>query len=223
MRGLIRTFILLTAMVIYQACTPTRLVKPLKKNETAVGAGLGGPLIKFSGAVIPIPYITANAAHGVTDKVSLTGSVHLTSALFGVAQFETGALFSLWDKDSLKQGITLLTNLNTAFNSHDFKLWPQTDLNYYYSFSEKRSVYGGLSCWYEPDLNGPHDTRLKSFIVPSLQFGYLLNRGTWTWQAEAKIIAPTTNNDPVVVDYVTPLGHAGAFGVYFTVAKRFKK
>jgi hypothetical protein len=205
------------------SCTPTRIIKPLRKKETAIGGSFGGPLIKFSGAVIPIPYITLNGGHGVSDKVTLTGAAHVTSAVFGVAQIETGALISLWQKDSMKQGISLHANLNTAFNQKDLRLWPQTDLNYFKHLTQKAFLYAGVSCWFEPDLNGPHNTRIDNFIIPSIQFGYMMNQKSWMFQFEGKVIAPNENNKFVAVDYVTPLGKAGAFGVYFTAAKRFGK
>ncbi len=42
--------------IIFQNCAPTRFVKPLDKNQNAISANLGGPLIHFGKAVTPIPF-----------------------------------------------------------------------------------------------------------------------------------------------------------------------
>ena len=42
--------------IVFQNCAPTRFVKPLAKNQNAIAANLGGPLIHFGKAVTPIPF-----------------------------------------------------------------------------------------------------------------------------------------------------------------------
>ncbi len=205
------------------ACAPSRLVTPLKKDELALGAGFGGPLIKLGNAVIPIPYATIQGGYGVTSDITVTGGAHLTAAAFGVAMFETGALFNVWNKDSLKQGITAHVNLNTAFGHQAFRIWPQTDLNYYYRLNKKSALYSGVSAWYELNGNTLHGEPQSTFIIPSWQAGYTYSPSSWTWQLEAKVIAPHEDNRYVVADYISPLGSKGAFGVYVTVSKRFGK
>lgn len=215
---------LLAAFVVLAAgCTPSRLVVPLKKNEAAVGAGFGGPLIKFANTVIPIPFSSVNAGYGVTDKVTVTGGAHLTSLAFGVGLVETGVLFDLWNKDSLKQGLSFNGNVNTAIGNGAFRLWPQTDLNYYHSIGSRSRVYSGFSCWYELNRNAPHNEDQKNVVVPSWQTGFMYTPSRWTFQLEAKVIAPFTDNRYVVVDYVSPLGRNGAFGLYFTASRKFGK
>ena len=54
-------------------CAPTRFVTPLKKGEWAGGINIGGPLINFAGATIPVPFSSLYAGFGHTDRTTRQG------------------------------------------------------------------------------------------------------------------------------------------------------
>jgi hypothetical protein len=53
-----------------QSCAPSRIVKPLEKGEQSLTANLGGPLIKFGSAPIPIPLTSVMYARGISNKTT---------------------------------------------------------------------------------------------------------------------------------------------------------
>ena len=106
-------------LVFLYSCAPSRFVKPLKKNEKALNLSLGGELIRFGNAVIPVPFTSIVYGQGITDKTTVFGSIHTTSALFGNFQTDVGVVQQLYKNDSLKIGITISPALN--FICHQFK------------------------------------------------------------------------------------------------------
>ena len=88
MRFRIITLLLISLLF---SCAPARYVKPLEKKQHAATLSLGGPLIKYGTATIPIPFITANYGYGIDSTTTGFVSVNVTSALYGNFQLEVGA------------------------------------------------------------------------------------------------------------------------------------
>lgn len=220
-----RLYFILGALIIaaFTSCAPSRLVKPLAKGEKAVGANLGGPLIGFAGAVIPMPLTSIYGGYGLNDRATIFGSVHTTSSSFGVLQTDIGITYSLWTQDSLRTGLSVSPALNIAVNASDFKLWPAFDLNYYQSFGKKYSYwYAGVSNWFELADIKAHDEPQKENWLFSPQAGVVFSkRNKWMHQVEIKALGINRSNNDLVVDYKTPLGNRGAVGVYYSLIRTF--
>lgn len=48
-------------LVILVGCNPTRYVTPLKEKQVAITANLGGSLINYGGAPMPVPLTSIGA------------------------------------------------------------------------------------------------------------------------------------------------------------------
>jgi len=218
--------VVITGLLGASSCAPTRVVKPLKKNEQAVGFNLGGPMINQFGTTFPIPLSSLSYARGLTDKQTLFASWHTTSALFGVMQLEVGALHEFFPADSLsfwKPGLSGNLTGNIGFDvwEGNFKFWPQLDLNTYWTYGKHQSfVYAGLSNWFELSGQRAHGETQPNTWIFNPHIGHTFRRKHWDYNLELKYLAPNISNRDIVVDYASP-GNNGAMGLYFTIGRRF--
>ena len=89
MRGSLRSLPALL-LVFSAGCGTTQLLRPVGAGNTRASASLGGPLIVFGGAPVPLPVSTVGVAHGVSESLDLHGDLHPTAAAFGVAGLGLG-------------------------------------------------------------------------------------------------------------------------------------
>lgn len=217
-------FILLFFVTFFLSlCSPSNLVKPLKKSEQTVNFTFGGPLIKFAGAPIPIPFTTLGYNYGVANKFTAFINLHTTSLIFGNLQTTVGGLFSLYEKVN-KFGFTISPALQTAYsirNKTGFRLWPTLDLNAYYHIKEKPSfIYLGANNWFELSKYSAHNEPQTKHILPNIHMGYMLVKPQWQHQFEVKYLGIGIPNLPGVVDYIG-ISHQGAFGIYYSLIRKF--
>ena len=221
----------LIVLSLFFACAPARYVKPLDKGQHALQLNLGGPIAKVPGiGVIPMPLTTVGYGYGIKENLTLFGNLHTTSLLFGVGQVDIGAAYRCWSGKNM--GITLQPTLNVAvdFYTGANRFWPQLDANYYWDYAELktkakngkgfhkiRSVYGGLSNWFDPYLTESQGRKNEQVWIPSLQIGHLWQKNHWVYQFEAKFLAPIYSNEGMVVNYPSAFGNHGALGAYFSI------
>jgi len=206
-----------------QSCAPTRFVKPLSKNENAVTANLGGPLIRFGKATIPIPFMSISYGRGITDKTTAFGSIHTTALLFGNIQTDIGICQSIYKNDSLKFGITINPAMNLAFDKWEknFRAWPQLDINAYKNIlKDKAFVYVGLTNWFELSSQRAHQEPQTQRILINPHLGITYTTKKWAYSLETKFLQMNRNNTPNVVDYVG-INQKGAIGIYLNFARKF--
>ena len=72
------------------ACATTQLARPLGRGNTRVALSLGGPLVAFGGAPVPLPVSVLGIAHGLSDAVDVQADLHPTAAAFGIAGLDLG-------------------------------------------------------------------------------------------------------------------------------------
>ncbi len=207
------------------SCTPTRVIKPLAKGEKSIQAHLGGPLIGFGNATIPIPFTSFCYAQGVNNKITAFGSLHTTSTFFGVIQTDLGACANLYKFKHDKFDINLSASpaLQMAFDKWEkkFKAWPQLDFNFYASKKDKPSfVYIGMMNWFELAKYKAHDIKQTNHWIFAPQLGYNYSHKKMNYALEMKYLAPNKNNQPNVVDY-RGFNHKGAIGVYLSFTYKF--
>src|ERR1017187_7579141 len=197
-------FFFTPCLILFEACAPSRLVRPLEKGQKAISADLGGPVIQFKNALIPIPLTTLMYGQGISDKTSVFGSLHTTSLLFGVLQTDIGACQRIYYNDSLRLGISFNPALNIAQEfwpqwSGGFKCWPQLDLNIYWEVKAKKSFfYLGVENWFEFASTRAEDQAQTTHWIFCPQAGYTWARPKWNFNVELKDIGPNINNLPNV-------------------------
>ncbi|MBK9191262.1 MAG: hypothetical protein IPM77_06945 [Crocinitomicaceae bacterium] len=70
--------ILILVLTLF-SCAQTRFVEPLEKGQLSLGGNFGGPLIEYAPAVIPIPFLDAEAGYGIDSNLTVHGGLNLTS------------------------------------------------------------------------------------------------------------------------------------------------
>ena len=221
--AVIKYFYPIVLVFLLHGCAPSRYVKPLAKKQSAAAFSFGGPLIKFSGAPIPVPFTTLGYGYGLTDNVTAYGNLHTTSALFGNAQLDLGASLQLYKKEN-SFGITASPALQLAYsvrNRSGFRIWPSVDLNTYFHLGKKPSyLYAGINSWLEFSKLKAHDEPQQKHSIPNVQFGYVIVKTKWQHQFEVKYLGIGTPNLPGVVDYIGISGK-GTLGIYYSLMRKF--
>jgi hypothetical protein len=199
------------------------MVKPLAAKQKALTASLGGPVIGFGNAVIPVPFTSVGFAYGVNDKSTLSTRVHTTSALFGVAHVETGFLRQLRAAAGFTPGISVNGQASWMFDgwNHRFRAYPQVDVNAWWNVGSQGSYwYVGATTWYEAMAQGTGGRTQSTRFIPAAHSGFSRERTKWSMRVEAKYLAPFNSNQSLTIDYKAP-GNSGAFGIYLSLMRKF--
>jgi hypothetical protein len=214
---------LLALFFLISSCASTRIVRPLAKGEKEIGLSVGGPIIGYSNALLPIPMTSIYYAKGITDSLSVFSGLNGTSLLFGTAQVDVGACYQIMKNDGLKPGISLshVANLMLDKWDWDFRLYPQVDAHVYWNYKqEKGLLYVGMSNWFELKSKTTYQIKQDKHWVPIAQLGTRYQREKLEWTIESRYIAPNYPNKYSVVEW-KGIGSKGAFGLYFGVNKKF--
>ena len=209
--------------IYFSSCAPSLFVKPLGKGEKAINTSLGGPLIKFAGKAIPLPFATVTAGYGLTKSLTVFGNIQPTSLIFGVFQTELGGVKNIYYNPAMNLGFSISPAINLAIDKweYNFKLWPRLDFSAYWDFNKhKNNFYLGASNWFElSKTKGYGEQQVKHWLF-NPQVGYSIVRRRWNFNIEAKALAPGITRYPKVIDYVS-IGNMGALGVYAGFTRRF--
>lgn len=106
------------------ACGTTQFARPLGRGTTRFTASLGGPLVRFGGAPVPLPITTVGVAHGLSDLVDVGGDLHPTAMAFGVAG--ASAHVAVHPLTAHRSALTVGGSVSGFGNAHDGVLF--TDL-----------------------------------------------------------------------------------------------
>ncbi|MEI6019726.1 MAG: hypothetical protein WCR21_01220 [Bacteroidota bacterium] len=214
--------ILLSAILLLH-CAPARYVKPLKKNEQVACFTFGGPIIQFAGAAIPIPFTTIGYARGLNDKVTGYANLHSTSLLFSNLQIDLGTSIALFQKEN-KYGFSASPALQIATSlkaKNSFRIWPSTDLNFYYHPKEKASYwYTGLNAWFDLTSTKAHQEPQSTHIIPNMHGGYVVIKDKWQHQFQLSYFGLGMANLPNVVSYVG-IAQKGSLGFHYALIRKF--
>lgn len=223
MKPIIKLLFIIFFVYFFQNCAPSRFVKPLAKKQHAASFSLGGPLIKFGDAPIPIPFSTIAYGYGINDKVTGYGSIHTTSLLFGNLQSDIGTTFKLFEKEN-KFGFSASPALQIAYNITNktgFRIWPSADVNTYFHINQKPSyLYAGVNAWFEFSKYKAHEQPQQKHAIPNLHLGYMIVKPKWQHQFELSYLGIGIANLPGVVDYIGISGK-GALGFHYSLIRKF--
>jgi len=205
----------------FVSCSPVTLVKPIEKNQKAVTVSLGGPMIKFSGLPIPIPFCNGGFYYGLNSRLTAGAQLGLTSLAFGVIQLDPGILYGIrMPENNGKFGISTFVKTHLMLDKWkgNFRWYPELGIQTFRELGENM-VYAGASSWFETRF--PAGARSTGNIwVPMLNLGYIKRKTKWNFTAEAKWIAPNISKEDIVVDFIGP-GTQGALGVYVGLVRKF--
>lgn len=219
---MLRIITILTITLLF-SCAPARFVKPLAKKQHAANVSLGGPLLKYGTATVPIPFLTANYGYGIDSTLTGFASFNITSALFGNFQMELGATKQVLKQNKYLPAVSITPILNVIYKNKDAKkLYPQIAVNAFWEYGKRKNfVYVGVDNWFELASKRQYEIEQKNhwFFMPMV--GHSIIGKKWNFNIEAKVIAPNLSNEKLVVDYVTPLRTKGAFGVYLGLTRKF--
>jgi hypothetical protein len=218
--------LLASAIITTSACTSQKIVKPLEKGQQQVSANLGGPLIGFGGLTIPVPLTSVNYARGITDSLTIHGSLQTTSLIYKTIQLDAGATYGILQPKGWKPGLSVSGSLNvlTDMREGNARLYPQLDANLYWEYGSDNFMYLGSTNWIELVGTKAHEQTQEKRILSGIQFGNTWVTPKWSFTAESKWLAPTRSSLYSVVDYksYSLAGEPrGAVGIYFGIARRF--
>ncbi len=205
------------------SCAPTRFVKPLEKDQKVLGFNFGGPLIKFSGLKIPIPYTSLYAGYGWKEKSTLHGGLHLTALAYKTLQFDFGITHSLLNQNHKIPGISVngTLNLMTSLRDGATRFYPQIEANAYWEYSNKTwMTYVGTSNWLDFQKGKRISEENHQYILPTFHVGQSFRWKKMEVSLEYKYLVPWNENQKTVVDFVVN-GNKGANGLYLNLKRSF--
>ncbi len=205
------------------SCAPMRFVKPLEKNQQAANLSFGGELIKYNSSTIPVPFLTANYGYGIDSALTGFASVNITSALFGNFQMNFGATKQLLKQNIYFPAVSITPSFDFIYrNKNAAKFYPQLAINAFWEYGKKNNlVYLGIDNWFELASKKAYGKTQENhwFFMPAIGHSFCGKKGSFT--TEMRAIAPNLSNEKLVVEYRTPFGTNGAFGVYIGYTRKF--
>lgn len=209
--------------MFFWSCAPSRFVKPLAAKQKAVNIAAGGPLVAYNSLTIPVPFVTATYGYGFDSTLTGFGSLNITSALYGNVQAELGITKNLFAQNGNAPGVSISPVANIIYRpGTGAQLYPQIDINAYLDLNQHRNFfYAGISNWFDLHRNKASGVKQEHRWFISPEIGQTFVRHKWDFTIEAKILAPVLANNHIAVDYKTPLGNHGAFGIYFGYTRKF--
>ena len=205
------------------SCAPTRFVKPLKKEEKVMGFNFGGPLIKFSGLKIPIPYTSIYAGYGWKDKTTLHGGFHLTALAYKTLQFDFGITHAIHDQNGKIPGVSINGTLNVMTSLRDAatRFYPALEANAYWEYSnDKWMSYIGTSNWIDLQKGKRISEKTHQYILPTFHIGQSFRWKKMEVSLEYKYLVPWHENKNSTVDFVV-IHDKGANGLYLNLKRSF--
>jgi hypothetical protein len=178
----------------------------------------------FSGAPIPVPYTTLGYAYGISNSTTGYAHLHTTSLLFSNLQLDLGSTIKIFEKEN-KFGFSCSPALQVATSlkaKNSFRLWPSTDLNFYFHPKDKSSYfYSGLNTWYDLSSKKAHNENQNAHVFPNLQLGYVIVKQKYLHQFQISYLGLGTNNLPNVVSFVG-IANKGSLGFHYSFIRKIK-
>lgn len=217
---------LASLLVLANACTSQRIVRPLEKGQSAVSAHLGGPLIGFAGTTIPIPFTSLSYAKGITDSLTVFGGTQLTNLAYQNLHLALGAAYGILKPNGWIPGVSLSATLNflSDFRQFNARLYPQLDANVYWNYGTDHLMYVGTTNWVELNNTRAHNETQEKRLLSGIQFGNTFSTKKWMYTIDSKWLAPSRNTNDLTINYKTySFGGEpkGAVGLYFGITRKF--
>ncbi len=216
-------FLFLLYTTLLTACAPQRFVKPLAKKEQALQLTLGGALFEYKHSTIPMPFLCVAWGYGIDSSLTGFGALNISSALYGNIQAELGATKGILMQNRWSPALSITPLLNVIYrNAEVRKVYPQLALNAWWEYGKRKHlIYFSLDNWFETAAVKANDKKQKTHVLYMPSIGHIYRHRQWELLLEAKVMAPNLSNEGLVIEYKTPLGTHGAFGVYIGCTRKF--
>jgi hypothetical protein len=215
-----RQLLFLTGFLfITGACAPARFVEPLDKGQWSAGGNLGGPLIEYPPAVIPLPFVAAEVGYGVDTNLTVHGGLNVTSLLFGNLHLDAGITYKFLNQKKYIPNLSVSPSFQMVFDVYDKagKFWPVLDLNAYWNYGKRRNYfYTGINNYFELSSTMANDQPQAHHWLFSPQIGHVLKGKNQKFQftTEFKFLGINLNSKYSFIPYSGLLGDMGSTGVY---------
>ncbi|MGC6428939.1 MAG: hypothetical protein ACON4Y_01340 [Flavobacteriales bacterium] len=214
---MVKKYWIIVVIAFTFSCASSKFIEPLEKKQSAISLDIGGPLIDFNGATIPVPLSSINYGYGLKENLSVFSSLHLTSLVFNNFHSEIGVLKKIYFQNKFIPSVSSSFSLNfiTELSLGNSKIWPQIESNAFWKIGKNRLHLGGLIMIDSEIVN----TDVAYLINPHI--GYTKSFNKINVGVEVKFLAPLNDNTKVFLPYNSLTGDYGATGVYLNFTKRF--
>lgn len=191
---------------------------------------MGGPMIEFAGAPIPLPLTSIEVGYGLDSNLTVHGGWHTTAAFFGNAQIDAGITYQFLEQKKYIPNVSVAPSFNFIYSFEDksARLWPILDLNAFWNYGKRRNYfYVGFNNYFELKQTMANDQDQRQHWIFSPQIGHIIKgkKSPWQLSLELKFLAPYMDNSKSFVPFKSVLGKWGSTGFYigFRRALNFKK
>ena len=207
------------------SCAPARFVEPLDKGEWSVGANVGGPVLDYGGAPVPVPLSAIEVGYGIDSSLTIHGGLHTTSMLFGNGQLDLGITYKFVNQKKWIPNVSATPGVNVIYSpsAKSAKLWPMLDLNAYWNYGKRRNyIYLGINNYFELSRTMANNQPQNHHWLFSPQLGHILKgkKDKWEMITEFKWIGPNISSEYSFVPYKGIIDQ-GAIGFYLGVRRKF--
>lgn len=211
--------IFIAIILLGNACSTARFVEPLEKDEWAIGANAGGPIIDFAGATIPVPLTSIVAGYGLRDNLTTYGALHTTSLLYKTFQLELGIRGNLYESKGFIPSVSYLGAIhsNVSLRDGQSRFFPELNITPYWKYGNWTTYLNGVAFLDFYKLNKKNYGYDKIF-VEGLAIGQQYKHKSWTFGIEYKRLAQWADSNVSIVGYKSA-NNMGAHGVYFQIFK----
>ena len=211
------TLFILFAAIFWIGCGSTQPVRVLEEGKTKAVFSLGGPIIQFGSAPIPVPYLTIGAMHGYSHDLTLTANAHLLSAALGDIGFDAGAALRLLKQDGAIPEVTAKAQMylfdNIARGPNAPRLFPMISLNGSYLIGESSLFYAGIDNLFQ--LSKP-----AYILSPFIGTEFYISRRI-SGQIETKWMAANINTSHGILEGYAAIGGLGSIGFFLGLTYSF--
>jgi hypothetical protein len=200
---------LIPLLLFLVGCGVTQPVRVLERHEVRVTTSFGGPVIPSSIPTVVIPYGTVGAMVGVSEGVTVTGSLHLPLVALETVGIDGGAAVRIARENGFVPEVTAKGTalILTDFKPGSFRLFPQISVNGSYSIGESVLGYGGLENMFQ--FTGTEHFFLGPFVGLEIR----LSR-RFALQGEAKWMAANIDTRNGIFEGQASFRGKGYFGLF---------
>ncbi|MFN8666866.1 MAG: hypothetical protein U0164_06635 [Gemmatimonadaceae bacterium] len=187
-------------------CTATLPVRTLPAHQTRWMTSVGGPVAPDHVMTKVIPYLTVGAMHGLSDRTTVSGSLHVLSAAFGIAGADVGVARRLASQSGVRPELTGQAQLYAFAASGGARLFPNVAGTLSWSAGPRTLVYTGSSL--TAQFSGEH----RVLVSPSLGIQRDVRRRL-TLQLESRWLAANVNTERGLLEGESGIAGHGGFAL----------
>jgi hypothetical protein len=188
------------------ACSATHVVRPLPRGTSQVSFSFGGPLLPDKVVTKVVPYASVGWQRGMTDALTMGGSLHATMAAFGVAGGELSATHRLLGERDDALALVGTAHGYLFAGRGGTRVYPAAGLVGSWRPGERALFYGGGTAIGQ--FNGTPSVVLTPLLGAQRSLGRRL-----ALQAEVKWMAANTDTRAGVFEGESSIGGRGAMAV----------